>query len=135
MSIGCRSDPLLREILAASLSLRADLIEDDDDEGWAEEWEARAVPREVAVAELRRLEFANLLGARYELRGYHAMLVYFALEFWISEHNANVEEHGRARHVGPFRVAGIDFNSVVDAVLDDLDKASQGRVVWRPALA
>tara|TARA_R110002096_G_scaffold252504_2_gene445425 strand:- start:1006 stop:1626 length:621 start_codon:yes stop_codon:yes gene_type:complete len=121
MTLGLHSDPLIRELLRASLSLRRDLVASGDDEEWAQEYESRTFPRQLAVAELGKLEHANLLLARFDLQDYHAMLVYFAMRFWVDQHNEQVNEVGGARFVGPFSVGLIEFRDVIERVLWDED--------------
>src|SRR5690606_29037204 len=99
---------------------------------WAAEFESSVFPHHIAVSELRKLEFANLMNARFDLQDYHALLLYFALQFWVEEHNDQVDACEGARPIGPFLVAAIDFDSLVDDVFWDVDFLSPARLVNLP---
>ena len=132
MTLCLRTDPLIREMLSAALALRRDLVAGCNDEEWAREDESRVFPQQLALAELGKLEHANRLNAQFDLQDYHAMLVYFALQLWVDEHNNQVLDLGGAGAVGPFEVGLIDFTWVIERLVCDEDFLESSVLVNAP---
>ncbi|MFT4843762.1 MAG: hypothetical protein ACJA0V_004380 [Planctomycetota bacterium] len=132
MTLGLRTDPLIREMLSAALTLRREFVAGCNDEQWAREEESRVFPRQLAVAELVKLEHANRLHEQFDLQDYHAMLVYFALQLWVDEHNNQVLDRDVAGAVGPFEVGLIDFAAVIERLIWDEDFLVPSHLVNAP---
>ncbi len=136
MTLGLKSDPLLREILSEALRERSEVLQVGEFglpvDAWAAQYEAAVFTREAAASELTRMWHANLSERRYDLQDYHALLLYSALSDWVSDHCIRAGESGSSR-IGPFLVGMVELDHLVDTIFWDTDFLLPPEVVNHPA--